>query len=207
MAKIAILGSGGLARETAILADICGHEVACFLDEDPERSGVRLNGIPVVGLEESGSLDGVVGAIGNPQNRANAIIKAENLGFDFVSLIHPTVHIADTNQIGNGVVICSGCVITTNICVRDHVFINLNCTIGHDSVLEEFATLTPGVHISGYVHIGKRAFVGTGAVIIDGSWRQHLKIGNDVVIGASACVTKPVDSGTVVGVPAHRLER
>src|SRR5262249_16640349 len=63
--------------------------------------------------------------------------------------------------------------------------------------------LAPGVHVSGWVTIGARAYVGTGATIINGHRGAPLTIGDDAVIGAGACVTKSVEAGTtVVGVPA-----
>jgi acetyltransferase-like isoleucine patch superfamily enzyme len=107
-------------------------------------------------------------------------------------------------QISEGTVICAGCILTTNIRVGPHAQINLDCTIGHDVVLEEFATLAPGVHVSGWVHLGARAYVGTGAVILNGTADAPLVIGDDAVIGAGACVTRSVAPGTtVVGVPAR----
>jgi len=45
-------------------------------------------------------------------------------------------------------------------------------------------TLAPGVNISGFVHIGKRVYIGTGAVISNGSKKNPLII----EIGAGAPV-------------------
>lgn len=50
----------------------------------------------------------------------------------------------------------------------------------------------------GYPTIGNRCFIGAGAKIIG-----NIIIGDDVVIGANAVVTKDIPSGSVVGgVPA-----
>jgi len=75
-------------------------------------------------------------------------------------------------------------------------------------MMGDFTTLAPGVHISGCVHLGKRVYVGTGAVIINGTQEEPIVIGDDAVIGAGACVIKSVPTGqTVVGVPARPLPR
>jgi serine acetyltransferase len=88
------------------------------------------------------------------------------------------------------------------------VQINLDCTVGHDVVMGDYTTLAPGVHVSGCVRFGQRAYVGTGATIINGTQDAPLIIGDDAVIGAGACVTKSVPTGlTVVGVPAKPLQR
>ncbi len=65
---------------------------------------------------------------------------------------------------GKGTVICAGCILTTNIKMGNHVQINLDCTIGHDVIMDDYATLAPGVHVSGYVSLGKRVYVGTGQI-------------------------------------------
>jgi len=58
------------------------------------------------------------------------------------------------------------------------------------------------------VHLGKRAYIGTGAVVINGTQENPIVIGDDAVVGAGACVTKTVPAGlTVVGVPAKPLQR
>ena len=51
--------------------------------------------------------------------------------------------------------------------------------------------------------MGKRVYVGTGAVIINGSWKNPVIIEDDVTIGAGACVTKSLTGNqTYVGIPA-----
>jgi acetyltransferase-like isoleucine patch superfamily enzyme len=111
-------------------------------------------------------------------------------------------------EIGEGAVICAGTVLTTNIKLGRHVQINLDCTIGHDVVLGDYTTLAPGVHVSGWVHFGKRVYVGTGAVFINGTEKAPLTVGDDTVIGAGAVVTKSIEDGlTVVGTPAVPVQK
>ena len=148
----------------------------------------------------------VVGGTGNPGLRRQLMEKARTAGFQFGRLIHPETKASSLVTYGEGVVVCAGNILTTNIRIGDHVQINLACTIGHDVVLDDYATLAPGVHVSGCVHLGKRVYVGTGAVIINGTPESPLTIGDDAVIGAAACVIRPVGAGeTVVGVPGRRV--
>jgi len=217
MEQIVIYASGGFAREVAWLIESCNvnttgkYEVVCFIDDDIKKQDISINDIPVMSLEKCYQLFPkalVVGGIGAPKIREQVIHKASEVGFKFATIIHPNVEISKWNEIGNGVVICAGNILTVNIKLGHHVQINLDCTIGHDAILDDFATLAPGVHISGHVHLGKRVYVGTGANVINGTENDPLVIGDDTVIGAGACVTRSVPAGvTVVGVPAKPINR
>lgn len=210
---LVIYGAGGFAREVAWLAELChgegrSYRVVCFVDDDETNHGRLVNDIPVKDLEyacASASGARVVGGIGDPGIRARVVQKAAAAGFGFATLIHPRVERSKWVEVGEGTVICAGTILTTNIVLGRHVQVNLDCTIGHDVVMEDYATLAPGVHVSGCVHIGAGAYVGTGANIIQGTQNNPLVIGEGAVIGAGAYVTKSVVPGaTVVGLPARQ---
>lgn len=213
---IVIYGAGGFAREVAWLAEACAvplpqYKVLCFIDDNPAATGKLLNDIPVLSLAEAAARFPGVGlavGIGAPRTRELLTTKACAAGFTPVTLIHPRVERSHWISYGAGVVICAGNILTTNIQIGNHVQINLDCTIGHDVVMADYATLAPGVHVSGCVQIGRRAYIGTGAVIINGTQEHPIIIGDDAVVGAGACVARSVAVGvTVVGVPAKPLQR
>ncbi|HLF84877.1 MAG TPA: acetyltransferase [Blastocatellia bacterium] len=214
--EIAIYGGGGFARELAWLIESCNvdaevYRIVCFIDDNEANQGKVLNTIPVTGLDaarERFPNARVVGGVGTPLTRQRVTEKAAAAGFEFETIIHPRVERSRWIEIGLGTVICAGNILTTNIALGQHVQLNLDCTIGHDVIIGDYTTLAPGVHISGWVHFGKRVYVGTGAVLINGVPESPLTIGDDAVIGAGACVTKPVAASvTVVGVPAKPLRR
>jgi len=214
--QIAIYGGGGFAREVAWLIQSCNrgreqYKVVCFIEDAVHLQGRTLNRIPVFSFEQARSEFpgiGIVGAIGNPKTRQIVIEKAIQAGFETPDIIHPNVEYSEWVDFGNGVVICAGNILTTNIKLGEQVQINLDCTIGHDVIMGDYTTLAPGVHVSGWVHLGRRVYIGTGAVIINGTEERPLIIEDDVIIGAGSCVTKSVSSGlTVVGVPAKPLQR
>jgi sugar O-acyltransferase (sialic acid O-acetyltransferase NeuD family) len=213
---IAIYGGSGFGREVAWLVASCNergalYDLACFIDDDKGLHGKRLNGIPVIGFEDAKKHypdAAIVGAVGDPRIRESIMGKVRAAGFCFETLIHPDVQRSKWMEIGEGAVICAGTVLTTNIKLGRHVQINLDCTIGHDVVLGDYTTLAPGVHVSGWVHFGKRVYVGTGAVFINGTEKAPLTVGDDTVIGAGAVVTKSIEDGlTVVGTPAVPVQK
>jgi sugar O-acyltransferase (sialic acid O-acetyltransferase NeuD family) len=208
---IAIYGAGGFAREVAWLAEECGYTVVCFIDDDPAKTDKTLNDCPVLAVEDAAErfpTAAVAAGIGDPSSRESVTNRARSHGFGLATLVHPRVEKSRWITIGTGVVICAGNILTTNIVVGDHVQINLDCTVGHDVALGEYATLAPGVHLSGCVRVGRRVYIGTGAVIINGNAQEPLTIGDDAIVGAAACVTRSVSPGaTVVGVPAKAMSR
>ena len=218
MDQLAILGDGGFARELYFLiqeinrADMRLKVVAFIVPDAP--SGARLFGCPVVSDRDMGKLGDVrlITGMGRPLLKRKAVDAArERLpNARFATLVHPnTVAAMDPGygdqalKLGSGVVIAAGNIVTMNVSIGSHVHLNLDCTVGHDAVIENFVTVSPGVHISGRVHIESGVFIGTGANVIEG-----VRIGRDAVVGAGACVVRDVEPGlTVVGVPAAPLRR
>jgi sugar O-acyltransferase (sialic acid O-acetyltransferase NeuD family) len=208
---VAVYGSGGFGREAAWLAEECGHRVVCFIDDDSSRVGRRLNDIDVVSLDAAASQfaeAAVVTAIGNPAARADVVCRTVARGLRPATLIHPRIERSRWITVGEGALVCAGSVLTTNIVIGEHVQVHVHCAIGHDVTLDAFSTLLPGVRVAGCVRIGRRAYVGTGATIINGTPDAPLVVGEDAIIGAGACVTRSVEPGvTVVGVPARPLTK
>lgn len=82
------------------------------------------------------------------------------------------------------------------------MIINLDCTLGHDDVIEDFVTIYPSVNVSGNVVIGQCSEIGTGMQIIQGK-----KVAPNTIIGAGAVVVKDCEeSGTYVGSPVKRIK-
>lgn len=146
----------------------------------------------------------VVCAIGCAETRKNIINKIESLwGVRFATLVDPSVLCPKGIKIGEGSIICAKTVMTVDVWIGNHVIINLDCTVGHNTRINDFVTIYPGVNISGDVFIGEVAELGTGAQVIQGK-----KICAGSIVGAGAVVVKDiVERGTYVGVPAKKLKK
>ncbi len=211
MKQILIYGAGGFAREVAWLIESCqGGEqalnVAGFIDDNALNQGQVINELEVFSLEKAKERfpDAFFTvAIGSSQLREKLTEKAIQIGLKEITLVHPRVEASRFVEYGEGTVVCAGSMLTTNIKLGRGVQINLNCTVGHDVVMEDFVTLAPGVCVSGCVHIKRGAYIGTAVSIINGTIDKPLIIGEGAVIGAAACVTRDIPAGvTAVGIPA-----
>lgn len=204
-----IVGAGGLGREYRAMIEHCPKlreqfQVVAYLDDDPASD--VIDGIPVqrgvrAALAELDSGAYVVFAVGDSRVRAELVQLAEQFHLQYPVLVHSStqMHRSESIAMGRGTVLTAGSILTTDIQLGEHVFVNLNCTIGHQCVLEDGVSLMPGVHLSGLVRVAKGAYIGTGAVVLNG-----LRIGEGAVVGAGAVVTRDVPNYTVVmGVPAR----
>jgi sugar O-acyltransferase (sialic acid O-acetyltransferase NeuD family) len=105
------------------------------------------------------------------------------------------------NEIKHGSIICPGTILTCDSFIGRHVIINLNCTIGHDCVIGDFVTISPGANISGNVTIGNLCYIGSNAVI-----RDKITICDNVTIGAGGVVVKDItEPGVYVGNPVKKI--
>ena len=137
--------------------------------------------------------------VGGPKLRKQLSDRFLKAGGELVSVISPKCNIGGFgNTIGIGSSIMTGTVITNDVTLGKGCLINLNCTIGHDSILEDFVELSPNVNISGRCRIGAYTTIGTNAVVI-----PDVVIGENCLVAAGAVVTRDVpDNCLVAGVPA-----
>jgi sugar O-acyltransferase (sialic acid O-acetyltransferase NeuD family) len=121
---------------------------------------------------------------------------------EFYTFISNRSIIYKNNTIGLGSIICPGTVLTNNIKIGNFNQLNLNTTVGHDSVLGNYCTTAPGVNISGNCVIGNNVYFGTNSAI-----KEKISITNNVVIGLNSGVTKNIiESGVYVGTPSIKIK-
>ena len=207
--RLYVFGTGGFGREVAWLAEQAwGDEIEIrFAVDAAHYTTPSVNGFVVVSFDdlEPDSQSRLVIAVGDPGARRRIAQKCAELGMEAVAIVHPRAEVSRWVKIGRGTIVCAGVIATTNIEIGEHVHVNLDCTIGHDVRIGEYSVLSPGVHVSGNVVLGRGTFIGTGATIVNGSPDQPLIVADGAVVGAGACVTRPVEPGAlVVGVPAQR---
>lgn len=177
---IQIIGKGGFAREVALY--VKGKKL---FFENEELKDALPSFLSVI-------------AIGNGSVREKIVKEYPELNWAIVDAGESFGEV----KLGIGTIICPGTILTTDIKIGNHVILNLNCTVGHDVVIGDYTTASPGVNISGNVSIGKRCYLGTNSVI-----REKISICDDVVIGAGGVVVKDItEPGVYVGNPVKKIK-
>jgi sugar O-acyltransferase (sialic acid O-acetyltransferase NeuD family) len=215
-----ILGAGGFAREVIChlkdffysLSSNAGKFFDIVLVDDfSSLTEVKIGDtvykvVKDWNFEKFDNIVGFLVGVGDPNLKKQMIQKALKAGINpAVTLIHPKAIIQNgANTLGMGGVICPGVVVTTNVSIGDYVILNLNCTVGHDAVIENYVTANPGCHISGNTLISESVSLGTGTTV-----REKIKIAKGVITGAQSCVVKNllIENVTVTGVPAKELNK
>ena len=126
----------------------------------------------------------------------------------FGRLVAPTAVIGREVEIGEGAIFCDFTMVTASAKIGRHFHCNIYSYVAHDCVIGDFVTFAPQVCCNGNVHVRDGAYVGTGAVLRQGTPERPIIVGEGAVIGGGAVVTKDVPPGAVVvGNPARLLER
>lgn len=210
MKVLGIYGASGLGREVLELAKIINlkekrWDEFVFIDDGDVAS--VISECYVYKYEEAKErfiphLEIAIG-IGEPATREKLFAKVKNDRIPTPTMIHPEVYIPKTTTIGQGVVIQYGCFISCDVTIKDYVFIQPQCNIGHDDILEEGCMLAGFTNVGGIVHIGRYSYIGLSSAI-----KQTVNIGDYSIIGMGSMVHKDIAAEMIaMGNPARAIAK
>lgn len=165
-------------------------------------------GVPVFGLEAVMAGDRFAIAVGSGVAREDIYARLCERGAIPMALQAPSAVIGQEVTIGPGSILSDFTILTGNLRIGVQFQCNIYSYVAHDCRIGDYVTFAPKVCCNGNVHIGDHAYVGTGAILKQGTPDKPLVIGRGAVVGMGAVVTKDVpDGAVVVGNPARPLER
>lgn len=212
-----IVGAGGYGREVLPIAknmitarqSIADKEFVFIVENPTER---EVNGVQVITPQEfynhPASIKYFNVAIGDSNVR-------ERISHDFIENNISPFNITSENaliynscEIGDGAILSPFVTVTANAKIGRFFHANLYSYVAHDCVIGDYVTFAPGVKCNGNVIIEDHVYIGTGAIIKQGTPKRPIIIGERAIIGMGAVVTKSVPSGiTVFGNPAKPLNK
>jgi sugar O-acyltransferase (sialic acid O-acetyltransferase NeuD family) len=215
MTQYAIVGAGGFGREVlplvrSQLADELhrGSAEIVFAVEGPVTQA-SINGTRVITLEEFCAstkekyFNIAIADSATRQRIAEVCCAAGGRPF---TIRAANAVILDEVEIGEGAIICPFVTITSNVKIGRLFHANIYSYIAHDCILGDYVTLAPRVSCNGRVTVEDHAYIGTGAVLREGSQSRPMIVGENAIVGMGAVVTRSVEKGvTVIGNPAKPL--
>jgi sugar O-acyltransferase (sialic acid O-acetyltransferase NeuD family) len=206
MKNLYIIGAGGFGRE--VYGWLCAMggspdwQFGGFLDDNSEAlKGLDYDkGVvaPVNGFTVKPSHLFVCG-IGGVSTKIKLCQPLVDQGAEFLTVVHPTALVGKNVQLGQGVVLCPGVILTCDIKVGDMVMINCRSSAGHDVTIGDWSTISAHCDLTGHTTLGRGVFMGSGARVIPGKF-----VGEDAVVGAGSVVIQSVAAGQkVFGNPAR----
>ena len=207
-----VYGASGFGKEVMPLIrnKIKDGDYLCFIDDSPNTE--TLNGVDVLTYLDFLQLDFnnkyVSIAIADSSVRELISQRLKENNVSILDIKAKNVTILDKVSIDPGSILCALTTLTSNIKIGKFFHANLYSYVAHDCLIGDFVTFAPGVKCNGNVVIEDYAYIGTGAIIKQGSAIKRLTIGEGAVVGMGAVVTKSVKAGDIVfGNPAKSIKR
>jgi len=211
---IGVYGASGFGKEVMPLvrAQFAELNKEHFVFIDDGQANIDLNGYQVLSytdfINNSKTDKRVTIAIANSQVRQKLASRLNQDNVQHLEIQAANTVILDEVEIGEGSLLCPFTCLTSNIKIGKFFHANIYSYIAHDCIIGDYVTFAPRVSCNGNIIIEDHAYIGTGAVIKQGTPDQPLIIGRGAVVGMGAVVTKSVPAGvTVVGNPARLLKK
>jgi sugar O-acyltransferase (sialic acid O-acetyltransferase NeuD family) len=121
------------------------------------------------------------------------LLQVEGNGMgNFLNLIHPSAHIAQSVKLSYGLVLEALSTISTQTEIGFGVNVKGKVNISHHCKIGDFVEINPGVTICSNVKIGSGTLIGAGSII-----RNKVSIGQNSVIGMGSVVLSDIPDRVV----------
>lgn len=184
------------------------YEIIGLLDDDPDKKGQKVLGIPILGGGDELPVVRAAGvrrcfiAVGGNRERRHLQQHLVREGFEAVRVIDPTAVVLSDVDIGAGTLVLDHSHVGVGSRLGSGCLVSVGTVVGHDCTLGDYVHLTPGALLGGCVCIGEESFVGLGASVLPG-----VTVGRRVTVGAGAVVVRDLpDDVVAAGVPARILQ-
>ena len=171
MEDIILVGFGGHAKSVADCIERKGeYHIVGYTDLQQQQSSYPYLGTDDVLIDLFGK--GIkyavicIGYLGKGTVREKIYNRLKQIGFQLPVIVDPSAIVSQNAIIGEGTFIGKGAVINTEVSIGKMCIINTKALIEHECIIEDYAHVAVGGVLCGQVIIGKAAFIGANATVI-----------------------------------------
>lgn len=205
---LGIYGSGGLGKGVCNLVTqhLSGWDELVFIDDvttETEVYGLRVLTYDAFRATYAPSEARIAIAQGEPADKSLLFERVHADGFSCATLIHPDADISPDCQIGEGVIVFTGCYVSAESVIGDDVCIMPHVGIGHNVRIGAGSQISMGCNIGGFATLGEGVYLGLSASV-----RDRTSVGAWSVVSQGACVLQDLREGVVaMGNPARAIAK
>lgn len=171
MENIVLVGFGGHAKSVADSIERQGKfSIIGYTDFAEHKSKYPYLGTDDVlpDIFKKGTVNACicVGYLGKGNVREKLYLKLKEIGFCLPVILDPSAVVSDSAVIHEGTFIGKLCVLNADAVIGKCCIINTGAVIEHESVIGDFSHISVGTILCGQVKVGRGAFVGANATVI-----------------------------------------
>lgn len=168
--RIIVVGAGGHGRSVAEAILLLGQDELVGFVDDGADANAKVWTYPILGRTDSlralrALANAVVVAIGNNAVREKVHAQARDVGFELLTVIHPTAFVSPTATLGAGCAVMAGAVVGTEAQFGEGVIVNCGATVDHHCRVDAFGHLGVNACMAGGSVLGHRAWMQAGSTL------------------------------------------
>lgn len=197
--KTIIYGNGKIAK---IIYQFLKKEytICCFTVDTEQIKDKKIEDLQVIPFDmieklfppESHNMIIAVGYLEMNQIRRLKFNEVKDKGYKLINYIHPSVHIHENINIGEGNVLLDHVTINPEVIIGNNNFIWSNAVIAHGCEISNHCWIASGVTVAGESKVGNGCFIGINSAI-----GNNINLGNETFVGANSLITKNTEEYSV----------
>jgi len=208
VSDLIVVTAGGLGREVEAYARDAGWNVLGFLHDEHRYPG-SLDGLglegrvigPVEGHEVRADAQYAIG-LGDIAPRRQVAERLLAGGARLATVVHPSAWVADSADVGLGVLIAPFCFVGPHARIGDLSLLNTYASVGHDSTVGRCCALAPYAVTNGRVVLEDEVFLATHVTVT-----PRRRVGRNSSVSAGSVVLRDVPPRSLAaGNPARSRE-
>jgi sugar O-acyltransferase (sialic acid O-acetyltransferase NeuD family) len=198
MQKLAVLGSGGFAKEVAELARLNGYAItACYSVTKGAFESLHRGYLAELERDRE-QFDGVILGIGAVDRRSLAVRRGLvdwliERDFRCPPIVSPHAICAEGVVLEDGVVVAHGAILGVDARAGPFAIFNSGSMIGHDARIGTNVVVAPGAFLGGNTSVGENSLVGPLAKVLQG-----VALGPDTLVGVGCLAIKDLEAGQTI---------